>query len=199
MGDIKRESWFPTHIWSRDIDGSEQLNSQLLSAIRGWQEEDPKGVAVSNSLGWHSQYNLHRRGEFRGIVDAINDTVAALGRDIGVVETVEPIIYTSWANVSPKHAANRMHVHPDVYLSGVYYVQVPKGCGKICFRDPRPQVEGLIFPVPRGAMWSEVTYEPKAGRMFLFPAWLPHEVLPNMSNLDRISIAFNITYRSRKS
>lgn len=39
-------------------------------------------------------------------------------------------------------------------------------------------------------------YEPVAGRLILFPAWLGHEVQPNLSKLkgkagDRISISFN--------
>ena len=161
MSEIMHEICFPA------------LNDQLLRAIRRWQDEDPKGVSVSNSLGWHSQYQLHKREEFGGIVEAISFTLEKLGREINVVDTVRPVIDASWVNVSPKYAANRMHVHPDVYLSGVYYVQVPKNSGRLCFRDPRPQIESMIFPVKRDTMWSEVSYEPRPGRMFIFPAWLP--------------------------
>ena len=46
-------------------------------------------------------------------------------------------------------------------------------------------------------VWSEVHYQPIEGRIILFPAWLLHEVEPNVSEKegpegDRISISFNI-------
>ena len=50
--------------------------------------------------------------------------------------------------------------------------------------------------------WKEVYFEPVAGRMLIFPAWLSHEVQPNLTKLkgraaDRISIAFNYIQQLR--
>ena len=37
-------------------------------------------------------------------------------------------------------------------------------------------------------------YEPKRGRILLFPSYLGHEVEPNITDEDRISIAFNASF-----
>ena len=113
-----------------------------------------------------------------------------------------PVISNMWANVSPRYAFNRVHTHPGSAWSGVYYVHAPEHSGKIYFQDPRPQAQ--VYNVryktdaPRKReVWSEVFYEPIVGRLILFPAWLQHEVQPNLSELEgeageRISISFNI-------
>ena len=48
--------------------------------------------------------------------------------------------------------------------------------------------------------WTEVYFEPVEGRLILFPAWLSHEVEPNLSDAEgdaavRISISFNLFQR----
>ena len=122
---------------------------------------------------------------------------ADIGASLKLREDYELVLDNAWVNVSPKYASNRIHVHPRDHLSGVYYVQAPENSGSICFRDPRPQVEMWDFPYGETNEMStrEVSYQPAAGRMVLFPSWLAHEVRPNMSEEDRISIAFNFFYR----
>jgi uncharacterized protein (TIGR02466 family) len=52
---------------------------------------------------------------------------------------------------------------------------------------PRRQVPGEQPP----RLWREVHFEPVAGRLIMFPAWLNHCVDPNQSNDIRISVSFN--------
>ena len=70
----------------------------------------------------------------------------------------------------------------------------------VYFTDPRPQTQVLTpyyDPEHRSpATWLEVHYQPIAGRLIVFPAWLPHAVQPNLTEeagpaADRISISFN--------
>jgi uncharacterized protein (TIGR02466 family) len=47
-----------------------------------------------------------------------------------------------------------------------------------------------------------VYYEPLEGRLLLFPAWLQHEVEPNLAEQDgpagdRISVSFNLFQQRR--
>jgi len=51
--------------------------------------------------------------------------------------------------------------------------------------------EGQLPP----ELWREIHYEPMAGRIIMFPAWLWHEVQPNKSNDTRISVSFNFLQR----
>jgi uncharacterized protein (TIGR02466 family) len=59
-----------------------------------------------------------------------------------------------------------------------------------------------VHPVKTLA-WSEVYFEPIEGRLLLFPAWLQHEVEPNLSEEsgpagDRISVSFNLFQQRRR-
>ncbi len=197
-GGLERETWFSTRIWYVDFDKAVSLNKRLLRAIRDWQKEDPEGITKTNLIGWHSQDDLHRREEFRDLIDHMYLAASDVGASLKLREDQELVLDNAWVNVSPKYASNRMHVHARDHLSGVYYVQTPENCGNISFRDPRPQVEMWDFPYGEINEMStrEVSYPPTAGRMLLFPSWLAHEVRPNMSDEDRISIAFNFFYRA---
>ena len=59
----------------------------------------------------------------------------------------------------------------------------------MCIRDSRK--EGQL----PSQLWREVHYEPIAGRIVMFPAWVWHEVRPNESNDTRISVSFNFLQR----
>src|SRR5262249_16406453 len=91
--------------------------------------------------------------------------------------------------------------------SGVYYVQAPPRSGRILFGDPRAQALNQR-PFYRGDRpvpplgWTEVYYEPIEGRILFFPAWLRHEVEPNLGGggaraADRISASFTFVQRRR--
>ncbi len=92
---------------------------------------------------------------------------------------------------------------------GVYYVQASSESGRIFFTDPRTRAQVLqphLDPnQPRlQDAWSEVYFQPIEGRLVLFPAWLVHEVEPNMSDAegpdaDRISVSFNFFQQRRES
>src|SRR3546814_1269937 len=47
-----------------------------------------------------------------------------------------------WANINPQTGMNPAHMHPNNFLSGVYYVSLPGDTGEIVFSDPRPRSEG---------------------------------------------------------
>jgi uncharacterized protein (TIGR02466 family) len=57
----------------------------------------------------------------------------------------------------------------------------------------------MIMPKPR--QYSRLTAnaanaESKEGRMVIFPAWLKHSVPSNQGQTDRISISFNLMFKS---
>ena len=73
-------------------------------------------------------------------------------------------------------------------ISGTYYVQVPKGSGAIQFEDPRMD---LMMAAPMRKVGMVQAIQPKNDQLVLFESWLRHEVKPNQSQQDRISISFN--------
>ncbi len=105
----------------------------------------------------------------------------------------------AWANVLRRGNDNRVHNHPGMSWSAVYYVTLGG--------EPLSDADGLIEPVdPRGAanmvatpgrpFDHKVRIRPRAGEIILFPSWLQHYVNPYEGGEERISIAFNVSMRN---
>ena len=104
----------------------------------------------------------------------------------------------SWVNINPKCSRNYRHHHFTLnnrhLFAGVYYVKVPENSGAIIFHDPRGNhlQASVDMQYLSGASPPVYAIQPKAGECYYFPTWLEHEVSENLSEEDRISIAFNI-------
>lgn len=206
-----RELYFPTCIFFQDLEGAAELNAAIKPCVYAWRAEDAEGIVRSNvrqAGAWHSRLDMHAREEYGALCESIVAAAQLVFDDQGYDPDYAPRIDNMWANISPRHGFNRGHVHPNVLWSGVYYVQAPPGCGRITFNDPRAQAQMCTprYPPDRPRKveaWSEVTFEPIEGRLLLFPAWLSHEVEPNLCELegpaaDRISVSFNLGQRLRE-
>ena len=86
---------------------------------------------------------------------------------------------------------------PYRYLSGVYYLKVPRGSGMITFHDPRIQASTIVPPARRSNPFNSLAQSlpVEEGRLVLFPAWLSHSVIPNPADDVRISVSFNLMFR----
>jgi len=110
--------------------------------------------------------------------------LARIGRDDIDISTSDIFM---WAAVCERCISHAPHIHENSVLSGVYYVEVPRGSGSLMFEDPR----GGGLP-PFG---GRIVHEPKEGELVLFPSWLLHHVGPSCvtsSDMLRISLSFNI-------
>jgi len=188
---MHRELHFPTPVYIADIEHP-TLNQELERDIVAWSKKD-KGITRTNVQGWHSTTDMHELPEYQKLVSML------LASQKTVYEQEhyesEAVLGNMWANVNPPGGMNRAHQHPNSLWSGVYYVKAPKNCGHLKIDDPRSsaamcrpkQKEG---PMP-SRLFRETHYEPKDGRLIMFPAWLMHCVDPNESNENRISVSFN--------
>jgi len=114
---------------------------------------------------------------------------------LDIIKEMIPEVTGMWAVVNGPGSSNRLHNHPFNYLSGVFYLQVPKDSGSLIFHDPRPQSEVLSPPKkPEESIHTahRVTWTPKQNDILFFPSWLPHEVRENNSQEERTVISFNI-------
>jgi len=186
-----RDLVFPTPIYIADLN-DDALNQQLERDIINWSNED-KGVVRTNIKGWHSSTNMHELPEYAKLVDMLYSAQRTI-YDQEYYES-EPFLGNMWANINPPGGSNRAHIHPNSLWSGVYYVKAPQNSGQLKIEDPR-SVALMSRPrqkdVPKpDRLWREHHYEPKTGRLIMFPSWLNHCVDPNNSNDIRISVSFN--------
>lgn len=206
---MNRDSFFPTQIYYTDLAQAEALNRELKEHIYAWRDADPEGTFRTNVPqvgGWHSATDMHARIEYRELTLEIFELVQGVYDHLGYDPDFEPVCDSMWANINPRYAYNRHHSHPHALWSGVYYVQTPDNCGLLYITDPRPQAQVLTpyYDLQRrqAETWHEVYYQPQAGRLIVFPAWLMHGVQPNLSEKpgregDRISVSFNFHQRRR--
>ena len=186
-----RELYFPTPIYVLDIK-DQSINEQLEKDILNWYNKD-KGINRTNVNGWHSKTTMHEMPEYKRLTDALYEAQ----KKIYIEEDLdsEPFLGNMWANVNPKGGMNRAHIHPNSLWSGVYYVKANKNSGHLKIDDPRsiasmsrPRLKEKQHPI---RLWRETSFEPKVGRLIMFPAWLVRAVDPNLSDELRISVSFN--------
>jgi len=115
------------------------------------------------------------------------------GRTLGMTDC--------WLNIMPTGVAHSLHLHPASFVSGTYYVAVPKGAGALKFEDPR--LSRLMAAPPRRpdappGHRAHVSVPARTGDLLLFESWLRHEVPAARYNGERVSVSFNYAWRERR-
>jgi len=191
--DIKVEYWFPTPIWITDIDIN---NDELKTACLKLKEDNLSCRVLSNMGGWQSNdlYPEHNIAVFRKLLKSLTESINHIAEHDYSISDRVACISQYWININKGSHTNQVHIHPGAFLSGVYYVSAPEGSGKIHFERDSKEIYAMgCLKIGGKTVVSGMNceYEPKEGRLLLFPGWLPHSVLPNTTDEERISIAFN--------
>lgn len=96
-----------------------------------------------------------------------------------------------WATRCERQGLIDTHLHVESWLSGAYYVALPPALGGdghagwLEFHRPPPELPAL----PEAAIDR---FEPRVGRLYLFPSYLYHRTLPFDGEGERISISFDL-------
>lgn len=181
------EGLFPSllHIIETDVDP--EIKPYCLKA----RQTDPVGVIKSNYGGWQSQGNPQDSLITDNLYKVFNKTINNLHR-------CELKIVNHWININGPSTYNYIHSHAMSDLSGVFYIDVPEDSGYIYFENPQEfaaQAELLSYTVEASHQTEQHVnkfVKPIEGLLLVFPAYLRHGVLPNLSNEDRISVSFNM-------
>ena len=185
---------FPTLVWKIEFPDelTQRINQSVLPLIRSKLQSD---LETSPKILQQTEQNLHLTPEFEELVKNVylhaNHALEYLSIDYDAIQ-----ITGCWANISGVGHSHRRHSHPNNFLSGVYYIEVPVGGNNIVFHDPRPQIPIIKPPVKKMTFENadHAVAQVKPGTMLLFPSWLNHSV-PTSKGTDRkISVAFNLMF-----
>lgn len=200
----KYQKLFSTPLMRFKVQDCAVLNAALL--MEGEQlRAGSSGVSKSNRGGWHSEGNLFE-SEAPSIVqikEAARDAVLTVTNKVN--EKFNPDDFNlklfAWMNANPVGGYNAPHTHPGAHWSGVYYVAQPDieegSSGMIEFLDPRSDMQHWKI-LGASAFQQKLTFRPSVGDLIVFPSYLMHWVHPNQSREERVSIAFNATFRRSK-
>ncbi len=197
------KSLFPTTIYYAPLKKDwKRLNSELLLESNKFAEIDEAGEKWSrkNYPGGYTSYgsisSLHQvSSTFTELEKNLNKHVAEFVKSLEMDINPKELKMTScWINIMPAQVVHGYHLHPLSVISGTYYVQTPKNCSAIKFEDPRIMSFMASPPRKHNAKIANQRYHslaPEAGHLVLFESWLKHEVPPNQTDQERISISFN--------
>ena len=200
----KTEMLFATPFARFKVADHDILDTELLAeGARMRQASD--GLQKSNRGGWHSDGNI-----FDNPAECIQSLRAAAQAAIfdvtrQITKRVDPadldMKLSGWMNANPKGGFNAPHTHPGAQWSGVYYVSQPQvsegNSGMIEFLDPRSDLPNWRI-LRANPFRPKRKIRPQAGEIILFPSYLVHWVYPNATDAERVTIAFNATFRKRR-
>lgn len=192
---------FPTPVFVVQTEGvdNEELARQIY-AIR--DEEVAAGIAdktgLSNYGGFRSYDLLPLPGfaQLKQLVLRVLNECMVNGAWFAEPEVTEAQFGAMWGVINGKGHANSPHNHPGSWISGVYYPQVPAAkerAGSLCFRDPI-LARTFTRSFYRNVQAEAASVVPEVGKLIMFPSWVEHHVGPNLTDEDRIAIAFNIDH-----
>ncbi len=192
----KPNLFFPSPVWTIQLDGYKKVNEQMYKFIKDSQSNDMKGIKKSNLKGWHSKDFDLQQNEPKTFIAFISPAIEKVMTDMNWDTKTQKInINNMWAIINTGGSANLRHQHGNSTISGAYYVRAPENSGDIVFYDPRP---APVYSYPRALNPNILNAQvngisPKEGALVMFPSYLDHSVNENISNEERIVISFNIT------
>lgn len=176
------------------IDGSLDVdNDALKKYCLETREKDP-GRQISNQGGWQSNLIMKVENDFRELYEKVLETLISANKELGF-DGPTPRMQSFWMNINGEGNYNEVHDHPGCFYAGVYYVDAEEDQGEIVFYNPISFFSNytVMNNVKEFTPYNAVNwrFKPKTGRLLIFPSYLNHFVRRNMSNKERISIAFN--------
>ena len=190
---MKTLSLFPTPVWVKQLEpeAAARVNRNAMELIETFRPT----ATSTRSGGWATPTNLQDSPEMEELMgyvrEAATEALAALS-----IEHDGFLITGCWANIKPRGAGHPSHIHPNNFLSGVYYVRAPEAGGNIIFHDPRQQPFVISPRTSERNLYNSrnADLSTREGMLLLFPAWLHHSVGGNAGDSERISISFNVMF-----
>jgi uncharacterized protein (TIGR02466 family) len=179
------ENWFPTPIFYSDAPKS------LKETIRSEYDNAEQQIILKTENGtWNDNVST----TFDTITDVLNEANLPTLKSyiFSMVEEFDKCLFpnnqqkivfgNSWINYCKKYQYQDKHDHLNFSISGIYYLKTNGKDGNLRISAPNQLI---------ARQQSDVEYEPKEGRIILFPSWVLHSVRANMTDSTRVSLAFN--------
>ena len=170
------------------VDNILNLQEEILKV----RQQDDASIANTNIGCWRSSYRYNIPWLMDQVISLTNEAIEFYRHtDIVFSSSYQsnPFKIDYWTNVNSPGSRNVLHSHSQSSFSCVYYIQAT-GTGDIRLLNPANLLGDLNRKSP---FTRDFYFSPTDADLILWPAWVPHEVEPNLSNKDRINIVFDIT------
>lgn len=182
------ENIFSSFIASTFIQPKKELIDYAITTVCKDQNHRQDSVKQSNFL----DLNLFPLKE---IVDIVQDHFNDIHIKLGLANTYGQIVSEAWFNIGNNINIDSPHCHPGRVFSAVYYLETSNDSGDLIFTNPNNCLIHTIHPtfIESYNCFNSHNYKlaPKTGLLVIFPSYLQHYVRPNLTEKNRISLAFN--------
>ena len=188
---------WPTVLVQRRLAEHGRHSEAMIKIVRAMERENPSLTTEYTGADFFNRDDAPIRWLKERIDETLIEYFKWAGMNFPIHWTVQ-----GWPNINRFGDYHDAHNHPRSYLSGTYYLKIPKAQEKLETRgDLRPGC--ITFYDPRGAtnmnairgdpyVDPEHTVRPVPGLLMMWPAFVNHFVHPNLSKEIRITISFNI-------
>ena len=164
-------------IFSRILDDHVELNKYLKEIILEHRKKYPQSN-TSNVRAWHSDWHTHKLNpKFQQFCDMVSDQCTLVGEKY-YSGNYKYDVETMWAMMYEFGEHTVKHVHFPNTFAASYYIEVGSKSSPIIFEND--MIGGD----------RSLTIQPKNGMLLIWPAFIPHMVLPTESK--RMAISLNL-------
>ena len=200
MIDIKRKALLHADIFTVKNVGTEEQRADLLKQVLDHKNSNEKSIGNSNPGCWRQSCAYYNMGWLTDTITNLLRSTMKYYSEIDFVflnlsETIKKTDTEAWVNVNSKGAGNILHSHKGVSFACVYYLQ-SKDTGNLVFSNPANILSYDCHDLSPFVHSKIVA--PDDGDLIMWPSWVPHLVEPNMSDKDRINLAFNIRLNEKE-
>tara|TARA_B100000131_G_scaffold98422_1_gene95572 strand:- start:56 stop:622 length:567 start_codon:yes stop_codon:yes gene_type:complete len=161
-------------IFSKILDGHVELNRYLKETILEYRKKHPQSN-ISNVHAWHSDWDTNLLDtKFQPFCNLVANECSLVGEQYyGGKYTYN--IENMWAMMYEEDDYTQQHVHFPCTFAVSYYIEVESKSSPILFVDNGGE---------------SLTICPKNGMLLIWPAFIPHMVLPTKGR--RMGISMNL-------
>lgn len=180
--EYKTQNMFPVECF--EFRAPQELTSSVLSMCTSLKYQ-----CFNLDAGVETSDDIHQDIHFQELHCWFQSCVDTLHVDFGWW-CDRMVVNKTWVNKSTaeSHHHHSPHRHPMSYMSGIFYLT--EGPPTV-FLDPLQQREWGQLTLDGTVNRNEFFYHGGPGGLILFPSWMIHASVPNDSEVDRYSIAFN--------
>ena len=163
-------------IFSTILDNHIELNKYLKEIILEHRKKYPQSN-TSNVHAWHSDWHTHiLNPKFRPFCDMVCDQCTLVGEKY-YIGNYQYDVGTMWAMMYESGDSTAKHLHFPNTFAVSYYIEVGSKSSPIIFENDDGR---------------SLTIQPKNGMLLIWPAFIPHMVLPTESK--RMAISLNVSH-----
>lgn len=187
---------FPSVLLRAHFAGHEAIRDALMPVIGGIRSEVPNGPGEAWASPVYTtrmtEDNLHRRAEFKFLVDSFTNEVLAFAERKSVDLDSHPIsINRCWLTVLGKGDSVDLHNNPNSFYTGIYFVQVPADGARLFLYNPASEM-GFSLPFTKETKLNQraYVYRPRSGDLLIFESHIVHSFQVHGSDQEHINLGF---------